>query len=618
MDISFDDIYADLLDSANYSDPGSDNSDSFNILASIENERRDQMKVRAQIMQGENKVATTVMVDCGASGVFASQEFVEKHGLKTTPRPFILPLRDACKRPMGKVDKQVTINLRMANHEERITLDVAPVGYPAILGIPWLRYHNPDIDWARGRITFRSERCATQCLPAAPHVDAIRPPEERPPAMTEEEIDIFAIDTGHKRNYSAEIAAKHQEEARPVEEIVPKEYHDFLDSVFSEKKATRLPPRRPYDFAIEFKEGAQLPKPAGVYPMSDAEKEDLREMLDEMLAKGYIRKSKSPVASPCFFVKKKDGKRRLVVDWRRINDITIKDQYPLPRIDDIMNQLRGSKIFTKLDLKAGYNLVRIREGDEWKTAFRTCFGLFEFCVMHFGFANAPACFQRFMSDILAPVLGTGALNYLDDTCSHAKDLQTHIRINRQILQIFKDNELFANANKCEFHKDQIEMLGVYVSKDGFQMDKWKVEAIQEWKEPTNVKETQAFLGFCNFYRRFIKDFSAKARCLHDLTKKDMAFTWGRREQQAFQDLKDAVTSAPVLVHADPNIPYTLETDASGYAYGAVLSQPQADRRLHPVAFLSKSMTPAERNYDIYDKEMLAVVKALQHWRQYLE
>ena len=276
-------------------------------------------------------------------------------------------------------------------------------------------------------------------------------------------------------------------------------------------------------------------------------------------------------------------------------------------------------IFSKLDLRWGYNLVRIAPGDEWKTAFRTRFGLFEFKVMHFGLCNAPAVFQRMMNDILNPWLDTKLTNYMDDTLFFDVTLAGLIKITREVLQAFRDRKLFLKPEKCKFHVPEIDYLGVFVSDKGFRMDDWKVEAIKDWKAPKNVSEVRSFLGFINFYRRFIKDYSKVARPLHDLECKDVKFKWEAREQRAFDELKEIITNAPILIHADPTKPYTLETDASDYAYGAVLSQvPPHDKKLHPIAFLSKSMTPAERNYDIYNKEMLAVVKAFEQWRQYLQ
>lgn len=239
--------------------------------------------------------------------------------------------------------------------------------------------------------------------------------------------------------------------------------------------------------------------------------------------------------------------------------------------------------------------------------------------MHFGLCNTPAVFQRMMNHVLSPVLDITATNYLNDTLSYAHDLKQHVLTNRTILQRFKEFKLYCRAWKCQFHVDKIEWLGVWANKHSFKMDQWKTEAIQEWKTPKDVRDVRSFLGFLNFYRRFIKDFSKMARPLHDLEKKDTPFHWGPKEQQSFENLKQAVSTAPVPAHANPDRPYTLETDASDYAYGAILSQKQEhNHKDHPVGFLSKSLSPAECNYNIYDKEMLAVVKALEHWCQYLQ
>lgn len=246
------------------------------------------------------------------------------------------------------------------------------------------------------------------------------------------------------------------------------------------------------------------------------------------------------------------------------------------------------------------------------------FRLFEFKVMSFGLCNAPAVFQRLMNKALAPVLDVSTTNYLNDTLSYADSLPRHIETNRTILSQYRKYKLTCRAKKCDFHKKEIEWLGVHASEKGFEMDKWKVEAIRDWKQPKNLMELRSFLGFINFYRRFVKDFSKVARPLHDLEKKDVRFEWSEDCQVAFNELKTIVSTAPVLIHTNPDRPYILETDTSDYAYGAILSQKHDDSKLHPIAFLSKSMSPAEKNYDVFDKEMLAVVRALGHWRQYLD
>ncbi|KAF8754692.1 hypothetical protein RHS01_06132 [Rhizoctonia solani] len=318
------------------------------------------------------------------------------------------------------------------------------------------------------------------------------------------------------------------------------------------------------------------------------------------------------------FVKKADGSLRLVVDYRKLNDVTHKNVYPLPRQDDLMAKLRNAKLFTKLDLRWGYNNVRIKEGDEWKTAFRTKYGLFEYLVMPFGLTNAPAAFQHFMNDLFRDLIDVTVVIYLDDILIFSEDPKKHPEHVREVLSRLMRNQLFCKLSKCHFHVTTVDYLGIVISPTGFSMDQKKIEAVTSWPHPKTVKQVQAFLGFVNYLCRFIPNFSSVARPLHNLTKKETPWSWGTQEEEAFQELKSLVTRSPVLIHSNPDLPYYLETDASGVAMGAILSQRGEDNRLHPIAYMSKSFSGAEANYDTHDKELLAIIKALEEWRIFLE
>lgn len=280
--------------------------------------------------------------------------------------------------------------------------------------------------------------------------------------------------------------------------------------------------RKTYDHPIDFVEGASLPKPAKLYPLSPKERNSLDEWIDEELRKGYIRPSKSPVAAPFFFVKKHDGGLRPCMDYRALNDITIKNQYSIPRISDLIDSLSQASIFTKIDLRWGYNNVRIREGDEWKTAFITRRGLFEATVMYFGFSNAPGTFQAIMNDILGDLICEGhVMVYLDDILIFGDNEREHRDLVKEVLKQLRDNDLFAKAKKCFCMKDSISYLGMIISKGHVAMDPKKVSGVLDWPVPAKVKHVQAFLGFANFYHRFIQDFAKIARPLTNLTKKDI-------------------------------------------------------------------------------------------------
>src|SRR6202020_960184 len=505
-------------------------------------EHSECMKVQVKLLAGSVTALTTAMIDSGTTNNFINQTLVDKFTLPTIPRPFTIPVKDIAGRQLEVVDKQVKLKLRMANHEEEVLLNVIGTGkHPIVLGLPWLKMHNPTINWPESRFIFTSTHCADDCLDQASDVFI----EQQIPEITDEEADIFCVNAeinkaDAKTTFSIAIRRKNIEPEKTFEELVPEAYHDFKD-IFSEEVATKLPPSRQHDLAITFKEEAKLPKPAGIYPMSDAKLKDLKEWTEEMLKKGFIQPSKSPIASPCFYVPKKDSMtNRMVVDYRKINDITIKDQFLIPRTDEIVDRVRGATIFSKFDLRWGYNLLRIKPGDEWKTAFRTRYGLFEYKVMPFGLSNAPAAFQRMMNDVLSPILDISAINYLDDTTTYNKTLEEHIPNNRFVLSRFREFSLFCRPHKCKLHKEEVEFLGMKLSKYGMKMDEQKVEAIMDWPLPKNLTNIREFLGFCNFYRRFVQGFSNMARPLHDLEKKDITFNMTPERIQAFNQIKQAI------------------------------------------------------------------------------
>ena len=305
------------------------------------------------------------------------------------------------------------------------------------------------------------------------------------------------------------------------------------------------------------------------------------------------------------------------MDYRGINNITIKNRYPLPLIPEALDRIRSARIFSKFDLRGAYNLVRVKEGDEWKTAFRTRYGHFECLVMPFGLTNAPAVFQHFMNDVFRDLLDHTVLIYLDDILIFSEDPSHHTTHVRQVLQRLIKHGLYAKAEKCEFGVDTTEFLGFIISAGGVSMAQNKVDAVLSWPAPTKVRELQQFLGFANFYRRFIQGYSRIISPLTRLLRKDVKFELDSAAYTAFETIKQAFTKADILKHYDPNLPTILETDASDYAISGVLSQYHG-KVLYPVAFMSRKMNPAERNYEIHDKELLAIVEAIKIWRHYLE
>jgi Reverse transcriptase (RNA-dependent DNA polymerase) len=300
-------------------------------------------------------------------------------------------------------------------------------------------------------------------------------------------------------------------------QLVPAEYHEYLD-IFSEEKAYRFPESRPWDHKIKMKEGFK-PKSFKNYNLTPAEQIELDKFLKENLKKGYIRPSQSPMASPFFFVFKKDGKLRPCQDYRYLNDWMVKNFYPLLLILEIMDKLKGAKYFTKLDMRWGYNNVRIRKGDEWKAAFKMNKGLFKPTVMFFGMCNSLATFQAMMDDIFMTMIDNRlAIVYMDNILIFAYTKEELERITKLVLEKLREQNLFLKAKKCEFCQTKIEYLGMTIEEGKISMDAVKLGGIRDWPVPTTLKQTRSFLGFRNFYRKFISHYSKLARPLNNLTR----------------------------------------------------------------------------------------------------
>ncbi|KAJ1038196.1 hypothetical protein NDA10_006578 [Ustilago hordei] len=356
---------------------------------------------------------------------------------------------------------------------------------------------------------------------------------------------------------------------------IPKPYQHLQD-VFDEVEADKLPHHTEHDLHLELIEGV-------------------------------------------LFVPKKDGGLRLCVDYRGLNEITVKNRAPLPFIEEQLFLLRKARIYTKLDLRAAYNLIQIAKGDEWKTAFGTQLGLYEYLVMPFGLANAPAHFQSFINNIFRDIIGVYVVVYLDDFLIFSDTEEVHVKHVTEVLTHLRSNRLFAKLSKCEFHTKTVEFLGYIIKPMGIEMDPEKVCTVKEWPMLESIHDIQRFLGFANFYRRFIAHFACIAKPLTSLVKpieQFKKFELPEEAQQAFHKLIQAFTSAGVLQHFNYHLPTRLETDASDFAIAGVLKQ-EHEGRWHPVAFHSRKMSSAKKNYEIHDKELLAVVACLTQWRHML-
>ena len=372
-----------------------------------------------------------------------------------------------------------------------------------------------------------------------------------------------------------------------------------------------IPLDREVDLAIEIVPGT-VPMSRAPYRMAPTELKELKSQLQELLDKGFIRPSVSPWGAPVLFVKKKDGTLRMCIDYRQINKVTVKNKYPLPRIEDLFDQLKGAGVFSKIDLRSGYYQLRVKEGDVPKTAFRTRYGHYEFLVMPFGLTNAPAAFMDLMNRVFRPYVDQFVMVFIDDILVYSKDAQEHEQHLRIVLETLREKKLYAKLSKCDFWLNEVSFLGHIVSAEGIRVDPAKIEAVVNWKSPQNVTEVRSFLGLAGYYRRFVRGFSVIASPLTKLLRKGIKFEWTDKCQNSFEQLKGMLVEAPVLTQPTSGKEYTLYSDASCTGLGCVLMQ---DGKV--VAYASRQLKPHEQNYPTHDLELAAIVFALKIWRHYL-
>lgn len=394
-----------------------------------------------------------------------------------------------------------------------------------------------------------------------------------------------------------------------------KELLQEFSDVFPEDLPKGLPVHRAVDHQIELVPDSQPPYKQ-IYRMSPAELEEVKSQVQELLEKGFIQPSKSPYGAPILFVPKPDGKWRMCIDYRALNKLTIKNRYPLPRIDDMIDQLSGAVVFSKLDLASGYHQVRIVPEDVPKTAFRTRYGHYEFLVMPFGLTNAPATFMRLMNDVFHEYLDKFVIVFLDDILVYSKTYPEHREHLRLIMQKLREAKLFGRPLKCSFFMKEVNFCGYVISEGKVQMQPQKIDAVQKWPVPQSVTHLRSFLGLANFYHKFVQNFATIAAPLYLLTRKGRPWQWTVAAQKAFDELKVALTSAPVLILPDMSKPFIVTTDASLVATGAVLAQDHGQGE-QPIAYLSQKLNSAEQNYPAHERELLAVKRAFDNWRSYL-
>lgn len=576
------------------------------------------------------------LLDSGATATYVSHSFVENHNLPTRSlnHPLYVYNADDTLNKLS-IDREAQFTITIQGHKSVEWFYVTELGTKdMVIGMTWLRSHNPEINWRSGEITFT--RCPRKCHGEAPTSHSLQTLFESGRVDEQLTVNLMVHRINAKTSPSIQLALENfkNKEVLTLDDIKTGPFADYLD-IFEDQQYQALPPHRKWDHKIDLAPDweSRIWKPR-IYPLDYEEQKIQDEFLKENLANGRIRVSESPLASPLFMIDKKEidpktgkAKKRLVIDYRKLNELTVKNAYPLPLTDELINKWNGCKYFSALDVRNGYYNIRIREGDEWKTAFITNRGLYESLVMTFGLTNAPATFQTMMDSIFVVYIRRGDTGaFIDDIGIGTKsdptgklsDEEFHIKVCREILQVFREHHLSLKVEKCLFLRKEIPYLGHIVSGSSIRPDPVKVEGVGNWPVPTTLKQLRSFLGFVNYYRRFIFNFSHIARPLHDLLRKDVTWKWEKEQQEAYEVLKAAMLSAPVLAHPDPTKQFLLETDASNVAYGAVLSQQQEDDKWHPVAFLSRSLAPAERNYHTRDRELLAIVKALEEWRHLLQ
>jgi hypothetical protein len=390
------------------------------------------------------------------------------------------------------------------------------------------------------------------------------------------------------------------------EHPILREYKDvFLEEV------SGLPPRRDIDFSIEIAPGA-VPVSRTPYWMITPELVELKLQLKEMMDKGYIRPSVSPWGAPVLFVKKKDGTLRLCIDYRQLNKVTIKNKYPLPRIDDLFDQLGGAYIFSKIDLRSGYHQVRIKGEDIHKTTFQTRYGHYEFVVVPFGLTNAPATFMYLMNNVLSKFLDKFILVFIDDILIYSKNREEHEEHLRLVLQVLREHQLYAKSNKCDFFQKQIHYLGHVLFEEGVAVDPDKIRSIMEWPTPKDVSYIRSFMGLVGYYRRFIKGFSRIGCPITALQKKGTKFLWTQQCEERFQTLKHLLTHAPMLKITNPEADFLVCTVSCKEGLGGVLMQEGK-----VICYESRKLNEHEVNYVTHDLELATIMHALKMWRYYL-
>jgi len=592
---------------------------------------------------GPRAASVRALMDSGATALFLDSAVAARAGLQLEPSTRTVRLADGTiKTATGTTNAVCTLRGTGATGDlsfdaQFCVLDLN--GHEAILGMPWLAHFNPAIDWRAGVFTIERPEGTVQLTRAPPHSEEQREPEVaaiRPTASRRIQlstrsqwdkmlrkglIDLSSVEMIRIR--TAQVADEQLAALQSVAGADPQspalkrllaEYADVLPD-----KLGPIDPKAPSPGGIEHQiELAADAKPhaAPLRRYSPIEDAEIRRVVEEQLALGRMRESTSPWGSMVLLAKKKDGTLRFCIDYRVLNNSTIKNRYALPLADDLFDRARGARWFSKLDLHSGFWQIRLAEQSSAMTAFRTRFGHYEYTVLPMGLCNAPGTFMHVMNSVFRKQLDRFMLVFLDDIFIYSSTEEEHISHLREVLEVLRREKLYLKPIKCEWMLPEVEFLGHRIGRDGLAVDPHKVDAVNQWPTPTNVSELRSFLGLAGYYRRFLEQYSKVALPLTELTKDEVEWKWNDAEKSAFEQLKGMLTHAPVLKLADPERPYVIHCDASGYAIGACLMQDHGSG-LQPVSYISAKMKPAETRYAPHEQELLALVYACATWRHYL-
>jgi hypothetical protein len=368
-----------------------------------------------------------------------------------------------------------------------------------------------------------------------------------------------------------------------------------------------MPHDRDIEFSIELLTGT-APISKRPYRMHVKDVAELKKQIEELLSNGFIHPSSSPWGAPTLFVDKKDGSRRMCVDYRSLNEVTIKNKYPLPRIEDLFDQMRGAKVFSKIYLQSGYHQLKIRMEDIPKTTFTSRYGLYEFIVMSFGLTNTPAYFMYLMNKVFMEYLDKFVVVFIDDILVFSRNEEEHEEHLRLVLQKLREHQLYVKFSKCDFWLKEVSFLGHIITDGGIAVDPSKVQDVLNWNSPKNVPEMRTFLGLAGYYRRFIEGFSKIVKPLTFLLEKGKEFKWDDKCQACFEELKKKLTTAPVLIMPDIHKGFDVYCDASRQGLGCVLMQEGK-----VIAYSSGQLRKHEQNYPTHDLELATIVHALKIW-----